>query len=185
MKTAARIGIGVAVFFLLTFISCGGYIMSTYNTCIELEKRIEAQYKNNQNVYDTFWKTVKEIAQVPEMYAEDTKKLYKEVLSNRYGKDGSKAMFQFLKEQNPNLDASLYKKIQQAIESGRTDFKKNQTVLIDIKAQYEMYINKFPRVIFARMFGFPRINLKEFDIVTSEETSQAFTTKKAGAIKLK
>jgi len=185
MSLGAKIGLGALMLFVIMAVSCGGYLISTNNQCIEYEKRIEAQYKKNQNVYDSFWKTVKEVAQVPEMYAEDTKKLYKEVLSGRYGAGGSRAMWQWLKEQNPNLDASLYKNIQQAIEAGRIDFKLNQTVLLDMKAQYDMYRSKFPRSIFASIFGFPKVDLAKMDIVTSDETEKAFVTKKSGVIKLK
>lgn len=185
MSTLSKVAIGIFALFIISFVSCAGYVVSTNNQCVEYEKRIEAQYKKNQNVYDAFWKTVKEVAQVPEMYAEDTKKLYKEVLAGRYGEGGSRAMWQWLKEQNPNLDASLYKSIQQAIEAGRTDFKLNQTVLLDMKAQYEMYKGKFPRSFITNILGFPKIDLKQFDIVTSAETEKAFINKKADFIKIK
>lgn len=148
------------------------------NTCVEYEQRIQAQYSKNQNVYDSFWKTVKEVAQVPEKYAKDTKSLYESVLTGRYGENGSQAMFQFLKESNPTLDASLYKTIQNAMEAGRRDFKNNQTILIDIKQQYVTYVSKFPRIMVSRFMGYPKIDLTKFDIVTSDTTEKVFETKK-------
>jgi len=184
MNIFAKIGVGLVVLILFTIIGCGSYVASTNNTCIVYEQRLQAQYTKNQNVYDSFWKTVKEVAQVPEKYAKDTKSLYEGVLKGRYGEKGSQAMFQFLREQNPTLDASLYKTIQNAMESGRRDFKNNQTILIDIKQEYQIYINSFPRVIVARGLGFPKIDLSKFDIVTSDQTEKAFETKKVDEIKI-
>lgn len=54
-----------------------------------------------------------------------------------------------------------------------------------MKAQYETYIGKFPRVVVVNMLGFPKINLKDFDIVISTETEKAFKEKKAEAIKIR
>jgi hypothetical protein len=184
MSTVVKILIGFVAFILITGISFTGCFVSINNSCITFEKQIEAQYKKNQNVYDNFWKTVKEVAQVPDKFKDDTIKLYQGIMSGRYGKNGSKAMFQFLKEQNPMLDASLYKQVQQAIEAGRNDFKNNQTILIDLKAQYEMYKGKFPTSFVASMMGFPKIDLKKFDIVTSDETDKAFETKKSAPVKV-
>ena len=115
MNIIGKIAIGVLTLFLvLGFMSCS-YVVSSKNTCVAFEQRIQAQYTKNQNVYDNFWKTVKEVAQVTDKYAKDTKALYESVLKGRYGEKGSQAMFQFLKESNPTLDASLYSRIQENV----------------------------------------------------------------------
>lgn len=184
MSTAVKILIGFVVLLVICGLSCGGYIMSVNNTCVTFENRITAQYDKNQNVYDNFWKTVKEVAQVPDKYAKDVKSLYKSVLEGRYGKNGSGAMWQWLKEHNPTLDSTLYRNVQQAIEAGRTDFKNNQTILIDVKNEYNIFRQQFPASFFSTMLGFPKIDLSKFAIVTSDETNKAFTTKKAKEVKV-
>lgn len=184
MNIFGKIAIGVLTLFIVFGAIGCSYFVSTKNTCVSFEQRVQAQYTKNQNVYDSFWKTVKEVAQVPDKYAKDTKSLYESVLKGRYGEKGSQAMFQFLKESNPTLDASLYAKIQEAMEAGRRDFKNNQTVLIDIKQEYQIYIGSFPRSIVVSILGYPSINLKDFDIVTSDQTEKAFKDKKADEIKI-
>lgn len=67
------IGLGVFVFFCLG--SCVS-ALSWRNDSVGHENSIEAQYKDNQNTYDSMWKRIKEVAQVPQMYAADLKKLY-------------------------------------------------------------------------------------------------------------
>ncbi len=184
MNIIGKIAVGVVALLIVIFAVSCSYVVGSKNTCVSFEQRIQAQYTKNQNVYDSFWKTVKEVAQVPEKYAADTKSIYEAALKGRYGADGSKAVFQFLKEQNPTLDASLYKTIQDAMQSGRRDFKNNQTVLIDVKQEYQIYINSFPRSIVVSVLGYPTIKLGDFDIVTSDQTDKAFKTKKADEIKI-
>src|SRR3989344_9702762 len=76
------------------------------------ENGIKAQYDNNRNVYDNGWKKVKEMAQVPELYTEQLKDLYDGTMTGRYGPNGSQALLQFIQEQNPSLDATLFRQIQ-------------------------------------------------------------------------
>lgn len=180
------LGLGgvVAVGGLLAVVA-GVSAVGINNQCVGQEQGLTARYKNNKNVYDTFTKKVKEVAQVPDMYTQDLKSVITADVSGRYGKDGSKAVFQFLKEHNVSLDASLYKQVQQVIESGRNEFQVNQTELLDRKRVYETYLNTFPQSLVAKFLGFPKIDLKEIDIVTSAHTDAAFDTKKDEPIKLR
>lgn len=119
------------------------------------------------------------------VYVDDLKKLYDSALAGRYGKNGSKAVWQFLKEQNPTLDAGLYRQIRQVIESGRNNFEANQTMLIDKKRTYETSLKRFPNNVIAGFLGFPKIDLTKYDIVTSDTTEEAFKTKKSEPFKLR
>lgn len=173
-----------AVLLILTF-SIITSLISNYNSFVTQEKIISAQYEQNKNNYDNYFKKVKEVAQVPEMYIADMEKVFRGVMEGRYGKEGSKAMWQWLQEQNPNIDASIYKQIQQVIEAGRNDFEANQKALIDKKRVYETMLGVFPQNIIAGIFGFPRIDLKSMGIVTSDDTVKAFETKKSAPLKLR
>lgn len=185
MKTATKVAIGAAVLFTVSSCSVIGSVIGFNNDCVTQEAGIKAQYEQNQNNYDNYFKKLKEVSQVPEMYADDLKKVYDGAIKGRYGDGGSKAVFQFLKEQNPNFDASMYKQIQQVIESGRNSFAADQKTLLDKKRVYETTVKTFPGVMVAGMLGYPKIDLNAYGIVTSEETQDAFKTKKSAPIQLR
>lgn len=185
MSTAIKILIGFVVLFLVSVFSIIGYVISINNTCVTMEATVKAQYKQNQNNYDNYFKTLQEAAQVPSMYMNDLKKVYDGSMSGRYGQSGSRATWQFIKEHNPTIDSSMYVKIQTIIESGRKDFENNQRMLLDKKRVYEdTFLKKFPTSFVASALGYPKIDLASMDIVTSEETEKTFKTKKSDFIKL-
>jgi len=176
-------GLLVAVF-LLGVTACST-VVGLNNQFVSQEAGLKAQYKQNQNNYDNMWKKLKEAAQVPDAYAADLQAIYKSALQGRYGSDGSKAVFQFIKEQNPQVDATLYKQLQQMVEAGRNSFEADQKTLLDKKRIYEVELGTFPNNFVASILGFPKIDLASIDIVTSAETEDAFKTKQSAPIKLK
>lgn len=184
-KVVAAAIVGIVVLGIIMGVSFGAAIMGFYNNAVKMENGIKAQYEQNKNNYDNYFKKLKETAQVPEMYTDDMRKIYGEVITGRYGSQGSRAMFQWIKEHNPSLDAALYKKVQDVIESGRNSFGADQKMLLDKKLQYDNYRQTFPNNVIAGFLGFPKINLDEYAIVTSEETEDAFKTKKSEPLKLR
>lgn len=176
--------LGFLVVLAIVAASTVGWVIGTRNEFISLEQGITAQYDQNRNNYDNFVKSVVETAGVAGKYADDLTKLTRAAIEGRYGANGSQAVFQWLKEQNPQLDASVYKKIQQVIEAGRLSFETNQKTLIDKKRVYQTKLQQFPDSMIAGFFGFPRIDLAKFDIVTSDRTEKAFETKRDEAIKI-
>lgn len=172
-------------FFLVVALGFGGCMVGTRNDLVRQENGIKAQYKQNQNSFAEMTNKVQEVAQVPEMYAADLQKVAKAAIEGRYGKDGSKAVFQFIQEHNPNVDSALYMKLANVIESSRAQFAQEQRTLLDKKRVYENNLETFPENMVAGLFGFPRIDLDQFDIVTSQQTEDAFRTKKAGPLKLR
>lgn len=185
MSTLAKVLIGVFVTGMLLTMMGVGSVIGINNDFVGQEAGLNAQYKQNQNNYDNMVKKVLEVAQVPEMMTSDLEKVTKAAITGRYGAEGSKAVFQFIKEQNPTVSSEIYLKVQQVIEAGRNSFEADQKVLLDKKRIYETQLNSFPTGAIARFMGFPRIDLAKIDIVTSARTEKAFDTKKDERIKVR
>ena len=172
---------GIFIFFIIGIIAA---IFGVNNTCVQQEQTVIAQYDQNKNNYDNYFKKLKETAQVPDMYVTAFKKVYDGIMQGRYGENGSKAAFQWIQENNPAFDSKLYTRIQEVIEAGRNDFEANQKTLLDKKRVYQTYLGQIPDGFFAKMLGFPKIDLAKYGIVTSESTEVIFETKKSDPIKL-
>ncbi len=184
MAMSTKILLGVLAGIFLLVMGAGLDACSVHNDCVRQENGLEAQYEQNQNNYSSYFNKLKEIAQVPTMYQADLEKTYKSALTARYGQDGTKAVFQFIQEHNPNFDSSLYTKIQQFIVAGRNSFEADQKTLLDKRRVYQDTIGQWPGSMMASMMGFPKVDLKKYDPVINEETATAFATKKAGPIQI-
>lgn len=149
------------------------------------EVEIKKVWENNQNVLGQYTLKVQEIASVPDMYKSDLQGVMVNVMQARMGKDGSKALFQFFKEQNIPFDSSMYTKIQQVIEAGRNEFQTAQTRLVDVKAVYQERLGSIPQGWFLSMAGYPKIDLTLYKPVVASDTQKAFETGVQSPIKLR
>ncbi len=185
MDQKLRIAVAVVVvvlFAVLVFFGYQGFI----NDANRYENQVKAKYTDNKNVYDNGWKQVKEIAQVPDMYADRVRQVTQDAISGRYGDNGARQIFLAVQESNPQIDPKLYFQIQQAIEIFRGRFQQNQTELVAVKQGYSNYLTATYAGRLFNTFGhYPRINMNEYDIVTSTKTEADFGTKRADELKLR
>jgi len=172
-------------FVAVTGLMVGGWLININNTCVRYEQTIPTQFQQNKNIYDNYFKKVKEAAQVPDAYIEGLKQVFDSAMKGRYGEEGSRAVFQWIQEQNPRVDPIVYKKIQDIIEAGRNEFAASQRTLLDIKNSYGLYRKPFPTSWAVKKLGYPAIDLDKYDIVTSQQTDDDFNSKKSDPIKLK
>lgn len=180
MKTLLSI-IAIIVVFVLTGV--GAYV-SNANYGNEIEQSIAAQYKEEQNIRSNYFKKVTEIVQVNEMYKDHFKELIDAAIEGRYGTDGSKAAFQFIQEQNPTLDAAVYTKLQQVIESGRNEFKNSQSVLIDMIRTYKTNLGYVWKGWWLRLAGYPKINFDDYKLILDANTNEVFRTGEEAPLEL-
>jgi hypothetical protein len=138
------------------------------------EVSIQKVWENNQNILGQYTLKVQEIASVPEMYKNDLKEVMTSVMTARMGADGSKAMFQWFKEQNIPYDSAMYGKIQQVIEAGRNEFQNAQTRLVDEKAVYQTALGSIPQGWLLGFVGYPKIDLDKYKPVVAADTRQVF-----------
>lgn len=185
---ATLLVIGASVLVLvLAFV---GMYVNFYNTAVRLENSTSAQYVQNQNNYDKFWKSISEMSQVPDKYKDDFKDVLIGNTEARYGEGGSKATFQWIQEHSVNFDASMYAKLMTAIEAGRKDFEQNQKLLLDKQRRYKDHLgsvrgallagSRFPRDLSGPkapvedLDGDGRLSVLDYPIVTSKRTKRAF-----------
>ena len=163
-----------------------GMYVSASNTGNALEQQLKAELQNNKNILAQGQQKVLEVAQVPEMYRDDLMKVASAAIQGRYGEGGSKAMMQWLQEQNPNVDSKIYLKVQQVVESYRDEFKNGQTKMIDVKRVYETQLGTFWTGMFMRFAGYPKVDLNEFMPITTDRVEVTFKNgKEAAPLKLR
>lgn len=182
MKGGAVLAALVVVGILVALAGIAGIsYISAYNYGNQMENQLKAAQTDNRNILAQYGQKVMEVAQVPTMYADDVQRVTREAIEGRYGENGSQAAFQWLQEQNPQLDASLYKQIQQVIEAGRTNFENGQRRQIDIRRQYETELGSFWSGMWLQIAGYPKVNLADYDIVSTGRADTAFETKQEDA----
>lgn len=185
MSTGLKVVIGLVVAGLIVGGSIATTLISTHNNLASLEQGVIAQKDQNKNSYDSMYKSVFEQAGVTTKYAKDFKEAYDGIMTGRYGDEGSQAVFQMITESNPNLDASLYKTIQQTITSNRESFKADQKMLVDKVNVYKLTMRQFPTNLVASLLGYPKVDLSQYGIVTSSRTEGAFQTGKDEPLEIK
>lgn len=181
-RGGALIAILVFVAFVVSIAALGAVsYISAYNFGNATEQNLKAVRENNKNILAQYGQKVQEAAQVPSMYADDVTKVVTAAVQGRYGQDGSKATWQWIKEQNPNVDPSMYKQIQQIIEAGRNDFQNGQTRQISVKQGYETALGSFWQGMWLRIAGYPKLNLDEFKIISTGRADDAYQKGKEDA----
>lgn len=189
-QTGAVSGAVIALIVLIGILFvAGGSLVAMYisasNYAVKAEATLEAEWTNNQNILGQYTLKIQEIASVPEMYKNDLKEVLAAELSSRYGKEGSQASMQWIKEHAVNFDSSMYKKIQQVTEASRNEFQNAQTRLIDTKRVYVTALGTMPKSWFLSMAGFPRVDLNKYKPVVAGDTAKAFETGVQAPIKLR
>lgn len=156
--------------------TCAVSYISAYNTGNRLEQNIIATDENNRNILAQYGNRIAEAAQIPAMQRDDMKDVITAALQGRYGKDGAKAVFQAIQEQNPNIDSTVYIQLQRMIEAGRLEFASAQTKLVDQKRIYETSLGSFWQGTWMSVAGYPKINLADYKIVSTDRADEAFKT---------
>ena len=186
VKTALIVA-GVLAVLLVPVAMIIGIFMDTYNTAISYETGINRVYKDAQNVLSSHSNKIAEASQVPGMARDDLVVVIREAIGGRYGADGSKATWQWIKEQNPTVDPALYRNLQTMIEAGRNKYENSQRMVLDQCAEYENYRNYLVSGFMLRIMGFPKIQDidKVCTPIVSGYTQEAYETGVENGIKLR
>jgi type II secretory pathway component PulJ len=140
------------------------------------ETSLQAKLNDNQQLLGKHSTQIAEMAQVNDMYKNDLKEVYVAAIQGRYGDDGSTAVMQWIKENNPNMDSTLYVRLSQKIEANRDEFANAQRSLIDEKRSYQAQLGFVWSGFWLRLAGYPKINLDNIKIITSTHSNNAYAT---------
>lgn len=169
---------------LVAGVAFSGFV-SARTYAINQEAAIKKVFNNNKNILGTYTNKVREMAQVPSMYAADLERVMTKVMTARMGANGSQAVMQWFQEANIPFDSSLYTKLQQVIEAGNNEFQNNQTRLVEVKEDYIANQQYLWRGFWMRVAGYPSINLDDYKVVVAADTEQAFVEGKRAPIQLR
>jgi hypothetical protein len=147
------IGLGIFATIVLALVLA---FSSTYNNAVKMEETIIAAHDQSKNVLGQHAPKLKEALGVTELQTDSLLKLYAASNESRYGKDGSQATMQWIKEQNPNLDQSNYGKVITMLEASRNDFMAAQQVKIDKVRAYRGLTRSFFTGTILGIAGFPK-----------------------------
>lgn len=177
MKVGAIVAIIGGVFLgllLLVGVAAWSIFGNAYNTANKSEINIKISFTDLENIKSNYTMKIREMAQVPDMYADKLKEVVSAAISGRYGADGSKAVFQMITEQNPTVDPSMYNRVQQVMEAGRNDFQNAQSKHNDMLGCYQKTLTTFPNNIVYNILGYPKIDLSKYQIIIASETKKQF-----------
>lgn len=140
------------------------------NKEIALRKEAEAQKGKIESVHDKMWKVIKQKANVTEQYREMFEKVYPDIIAGRYSGEGAMAM-KWIQEANPEIDASLYKDVMQAIEIQREHLHSAQTRMLDVIREREALIESYP----SRWFISNKSKI-EYEVISSTRSKTVMET---------
>jgi hypothetical protein len=183
------VGVGI-VFLIVLFLGMGyfGFIKDAN----AYEVNIPAQYKDMQNVFDNGTKTVMEKFGISQTYEKQVREVVLGEMTGRYGANGSQALLQMIKEDNPKVDPALLQDVSRYDETFHATFQASQTKLIALKQSYGTFLKTTTSgLIFNTIGGYPRIHCgvpdgsqDDYQIVTSDYTQKTFKEHKADALDL-
>lgn len=158
--------------------------ISAVNDGARMEGNVVMLNQDSENKLSNYTLKIQEKVQIPEMYAKDLKEVIRATFEGRYGADGSKAVMQWIQEQNIQFDSSLYKDLQVTIEAGRDEFRISQTLKLQACRDYKVQLNTFWKGMWLKFAGYPKENLADVcKVVSDSRTSEIFKTGKQEALK--
>lgn len=175
VKNYLLIGLGLVLFISLTLFF---YDMSVDNKVISKREAFKAQDDIRKANYDKMFKVVAQTAQIPDHFMNEAKEAFKEIytplMEGRYSNERGGALMSWINEHNPNFDLNtfgkMYERLQVAIEANREQFFVEQKKLIDIKRDYDVYVNQKP----SKWFVNDGLKPLELKLITSTKTEKVF-----------
>lgn len=112
-------------------------LLKFYSNLVHMEGDIVAVHEDLKNVHTSIFNQMKSQGLTVEKYGKMVVEAMEVSVEGRYGSDGSRAVVQVIREQNPNIDPKIMATLQVAIESGYKGFESRQRTKIDAIRVYQ------------------------------------------------
>ncbi len=167
--------IGLVVFMFGAFAVMGG--VSFFNESTRQINAYNGKLDANNADFDKMWKTIQQVAQVPDQHKDGFKEVmssYASARSEGAAGDGD-TFLSVMQEAVPDFSANaqLFAKIQTVVESQREGFSMRQKELRQMKVTHDDLIGTFPGLFYNSFVGHDQLVAV---VVTSGKTKEAFAT---------
>lgn len=158
--------------------------ISAVNDGARMENNVVMLNEDSENKLSNYTLKIQEKVQIPQMYVKDLKEVVRATFEGRYGADGSKALMQWIQEQNIQFDSTLYKDLQVTIDAGRDEFRISQTLKLQACRDYRTQLDTFWKGLWLGIAGYPKKDLTDVcKVVSDTHTADVFKTGKQEALK--
>jgi hypothetical protein len=149
--------------------------LSFFNTSTSLITAYEAKLDANKADFDNMWKTIQQVAQVPDQHKEGFKDVMTSYAAARSSGEGAGSFLSIMKEAVPDFsgNAELHAKIQTVVEAQRGVWTTRQKELRDIKRAHDTLVRTFPGVAYNALIGHEELVAV---VITSTKTEATFET---------
>jgi uncharacterized protein (UPF0333 family) len=170
---------GVIGLCVVLVIGVGIYLFGINNSYANQEAAIKALHNKSKLAVSTLVNELPTQGLAVEKYQEILLKAIEAAKKGTYGPDGSKAVILALHEQNPNIDSEVIAKLQRVITARYSGVEAAQSATQDAIRIYQGDLDSKPRGWIGRsLWGFPKINVADYDVVIAGEAKEAFETHK-------
>lgn len=146
------------------------YSLVVRNSFIRLENQIEALNLEKKNIHTAVFSDMRQKGVVLSKYGD----MVNEALEKTFGAGGSKAAFQFLKNQG-TIPAEVLDSMNLSITAAYNKFSSRTTTNIDVVRIYKDKTTELPTSAVASLYGYPTKPWDElYNVLVSEHTQSDF-----------
>ncbi len=149
------------------------YVFSVSNNEAGLRNLITAKQMANTTEQDNMWKTIKQVAQVTDAQKNAIMEVVVGYATARGGNSKGGSLATLVHESVPNVDTSAFVKLQNVVDSKRSEWTRAQKELIDYKREHDNLIDMQPSGMICSFLGRKKI---EIVVITSAATKETFRT---------
>ncbi len=186
----SKTAIGFITFFgiaALLVVMLGMTYFKYANMKAGFETSIESKKDSTENALASFSSKAKDILSAAKIGIDAQTKIIERANQARYGGEGSKAVVQFITEQNLAIPSEYITKLQVVIDDGREEFKQGQDELLDQCRAYKLQLKQPWSGFWLNLAGAPSADFDmtyNCDIVSNSYAADAMKTKRAEALDL-